>query len=74
MIKVDTNLRECKVIEVVPRRDGLYLALRDESTQKAYLLITIPLTDLLRYAALVKRVSESPPGFEDLVLADDTIK
>lgn len=71
MIRI-TNIEDIRGhVDVVPRRDGLSVVISIEADVMPEITILIPLTDLLRYAALVKQASESPPGFEDLVFTLD---
>lgn len=58
-------------IEVVPTRNGLHLVVSDDDHAISDVVVVIPLVDLEKYAKLVKAASESPPGFEDLILSID---
>jgi len=55
-------------IEIVPTRDGLHLVVSDDEHAISDVVVVIPLEDLVKYATLVQAASQSPPGFEDLIL------
>ncbi len=67
MIRFESEITRDGTITVVPTRNGLQIRFEDEDGKAFEWTITISLTDLLRYAALVKDVQGCPPGFEELI-------
>jgi hypothetical protein len=74
MIGFDIVLCGLGRLEVIPRADGLHLMVSETTTPNSEIRLRIPLTELLRYAKLVKLAADCPPGWDDLASTAETIR